>query len=154
MKLVYCILSLFVVFSCSDKDYNYTLKSPQDLDNSYNIVMKNNGNELSVLSLYKEKTGGTEFYFLKKDEEFYSCDKSFSKDSIGTQVLLSTIKNYENYEGDKYKGDSLIIKKNQSGYMTLYKSIDYGRNLKMIYYYDKDYKINKIVFNNKIYTIE
>ncbi|MCW3161384.1 hypothetical protein [Chryseobacterium oryctis] len=153
MKLVYYIF-LLIILSCSDKDYNYILKSSVDPDNSYNIVMENNGNNLSVLSLYKEKIGGTEFYFLKRNGEFYSCDKSFSKDSIGKDVLLSTIKNYKTYEGDKYKGDSLIIKKTQDDYITMYKSIDYGRVLKMEYHYDKDYKVNKIIFNNIVYKVK
>lgn len=95
--------------------------------------------------------GGTEFYFLKKNEEFYSCDKSFSKDSIGKDVLFSTIKDYKSYTGSKYKGDSLVIKKIANDYTTLYKSIDYGRIIKMEYYYDKNYKISKIIFNNNIY---
>ncbi|UKB85040.1 hypothetical protein LF887_05410 [Chryseobacterium sp. MEBOG06] len=115
--------------------------------------MTNNGTQLSIVSLYKDGSSDTEFYFLKKDKEFYSCDKSFSSDSIGKQVLLSSIKNYESYKGNKYKGDSLIIKKNKNGdYMTLYKSISYKRILKMEYHYDKDYKINKIIFNNTVYV--
>lgn len=152
MKLLFYVFCLLAFFSCSDNDYNYVLKSSTDPNNSYNVIMEGNGSKLSIFSLYKGEMGGTEFYFLKKNEEFYSCDKSFSKDSIGNDVLLSTIKSYKNYEGSKFKRDSLVLKKTANDYTTLYKSIDYGRVLKIEYYYDKDYKISKIIFNNTIYT--
>ncbi|KUY30524.1 hypothetical protein ATB96_14935 [Elizabethkingia ursingii] len=137
--------------SC-DNDYSYVLKNPNAPKNGYVISMEDHNTKLAIATL----SGNMKFYFLKKEGEFYRTDSSFSKDSLENRVSLSTIKEYKLSRGNNFIGDSIVIKKEGDYYKSIFKLIDNrytdSGDLVYEYYYDRNYKIYKIVLNSKVYT--
>ncbi|WP_326517101.1 hypothetical protein [Elizabethkingia meningoseptica] len=146
-----CTVFILLLISCNN-DYSSTLKNTNDPENGYVVSMKDNNTKITIATL----SGNLKFYFLKKEGEFYRTNSSFTKDSTENRVSLSTIRSYKLLSGNNFIGDSLIIKKEGNYYKSTFKLMDnrYTDSGDLIYeyYYDKNYKIQKIVFNSKIYT--
>ena len=98
-------------------------------------------------------SGNIEFYFIKKQGEFYVSDSKFSINN-DSALWMSNIRNYHISKGNNRKGSDFTIKKTNNSYISSFIYWDeYTRN-NIEYYYNNNYEITKIVINSDIYSVE
>lgn len=142
---------LFIFLASCTPDYKYEYRNKEDVNNTF-IVSTSGNRERIVISIVYQNQIEDNLYYVRVNNEFYQCDNTFAKSSIVKPVQFSTIKEYKC--PSKFKTDRLIIKKENSYYVTINNMTDYNGTISLKYFYDKDYKIFKIQDRNKIYTIE
>lgn len=149
-KITHLFFFLIFMISCSS-DYKYEYKSEKDHKNSFIIKTSDDRNRMVISMVYQNQIEDN-LYYLRVNNEFYQCDKTFAENSIVEPVQFSTKEEYR--FPSKFKIDKLIIEKEGNYYVTINNMTDYSGTISLRYFYDKDYKIIKIITNNKTYTIQ
>lgn len=149
LKIICLLGFLFLIISCNN-DYKYLYKSKKNIDTGFMIQTFDNRTKMKISTLYQNEIQD-DLYYLKVNNEFYQCDKSFSRDSIIGSVQFSTIKEYD-IPYTPYTAKRKI-EKVKDYYITTRDMSDYTGTLLVKFFYDKDYKIFKIESNYKEYVI-
>ncbi len=151
IKKIICLFSIFTfVFSCTS-DYKYEFKNHKDPSNSFIVETLDNRTKMIISTAYRNYIEN-DLYYLRINNEFYQCDKTFSRDSIGRNVQFSTVKEY-NIRSQKYNINRLTIEKVENYYITTFNLTDYSGTVSIKYYYDADYRIFKIENDGISYTV-
>ncbi|AMR41464.1 hypothetical protein HZP39_14540 [Elizabethkingia anophelis] len=147
MRIIALLIILFTLYSCK-KNYSVDLINKKNNKNILRVSLKDS-DKITV----KDLSGNIEFYFIKKQGEFYVSDSKFSINN-DSALWLSNIRNYHVSKGNNRKGSDFIIKKTNNSYISSFIYWDeYTRN-NIEYYYNNNYKITKIVINSDIYSVE
>lgn len=147
MRIIALLIILFTLYSCK-KNYSVDLINKKNNKNILRVSLKDS-DKITV----KDLSGNIEFYFIKKQGEFYVSDSKFSINN-DSALWLSNIRNYHVSKGNNRKGSDFIIKKKNNSYISSFIYWDeYTRN-NIEYYYNNNYKITKIVINSDIYSVE
>ncbi|WP_131828802.1 hypothetical protein [Elizabethkingia bruuniana] len=147
MRIIALLIILFTLYSCK-KNYSVDLINKKNNKNILRVSLKDS-DKITV----KDLSGNIEFYFIKKQGEFYVSDSKFSINN-DSALWLSNIRNYHISKGNNRKGSDFIIKKINNSYISSFIYWDeYTRN-NIEYYYNNNYEITKIVINSDIYSVE
>ncbi len=147
MRIIALLIILFTLYSCK-KNYSVGLINKKNNKNILRVSLKDS-NKITV----KDLSGNIEFYFIKKQEEFYVSDSKFSINN-DSALWMSNIRNYHISKGNNRKGSDFTIKKTNNSYISSFIYWDeYTRN-NIEYYYNNNYEITKIVINSDIYSVE
>ncbi|MDV3950505.1 hypothetical protein CMT75_18480 [Elizabethkingia anophelis] len=147
MRIIALLIILFTLYSCK-KNYSVDLINKKNNKNILRVSLKDS-DKITV----KDLSGNIEFYFIKKQGEFYVSDSKFSINN-DSALWLSNIRNYHVSKRNNRKGSDFIIKKTNNSYISSFIYWDeYTRN-NIEYYYNNNYKITKIVINSDIYSVE
>lgn len=147
MRIIALLIILFTLYSCK-KNYSVDLINKKNNKNILRVSLKDS-NKITV----KDLSGNIEFYFIKKQGEFYVSDSKFSINN-DSALWMSNIRNYHISKGNNRKGSDFIIKKTNNSYISSFIYWDeYTRN-NIEYYYNNNYEITKIVINSDIYSVE
>lgn len=146
---IYILLSVFIiniVQSCTKK--KITLKAAKD-DIIEVIYYKNDSIDLEVKGIY-EKAYIKKGIFINIDNDFYYSEKKGSK-SLMFSTKKDTVFEEENENELNYLYEIKKVSNNSFKTTCIYVN-DYGeKHIFQMIYYDKDYKIFKIVRNGKNY---
>jgi hypothetical protein len=147
MRIIALLIILFTLYSCK-KNYSVDLINKKNNKNILRVSLKDS-NKITV----KDLSGNIEFYFIKKQGEFYVSDSKFSINN-DSALWMSNIRNYHISKGNNRKGSDFTIKKTNNSYISSFIYWDeYTRN-NIEYYYNNNYEITKIVINSDIYSVE
>ncbi len=147
MRIIALLIILFTLYSCK-KNYSVDLINKKNNKNILRVSLKDS-NKITV----KDLSGNIEFYFIKKQGEFYVSDSKFSINN-DSALWMSNIRNYHISKGNNRKGNDFTIKKTNNSYISSFIYWDeYTRN-NIEYYYNNNYEITKIVINSDIYSVE
>lgn len=147
MRIIALLIILFTLYSCK-KNYSVDLINKKNNKNILRVSLKDS-NKITV----KDLSGNIEFYFIKKQGEFYVSDSKFSINN-DSALWMSNIRNYHISKGNNRKGSDFTIKKTNNSYISSFIYWDeYTRN-NIEYYYNNNYEITKIVINSGIYSVE
>jgi len=147
MRIIALLIILFTLYSCK-KNYSVDLINKKNNKNILRASLKDS-DKITV----KDLSGNIEFYFIKKQREFYVSDSKFSINN-DSALWMSNIRNYHISKGNNKKGSDFIIKKINNSYISSFIYWDeYTRN-NIEYYYNNNYEITKIVINSDIYSVE
>ncbi|CAM3950583.1 hypothetical protein I6H88_12220 [Elizabethkingia bruuniana] len=147
MRIIALLIILFTLYSCK-KNYSVDLINKKNNKNILRVSLKDS-NKITV----KDLSGNIEFYFIKKQGEFYVSDSKFSINN-DSALWMSNIRNYRISKGNNRKGSDFTIKKTNNSYISSFIYWDeYTRN-NIEYYYNNNYEITKIVINSDIYSVE
>ncbi|WP_278551338.1 hypothetical protein [Elizabethkingia bruuniana] len=147
MRIIALLIIVFTLYSCK-KNYSVDLINKKNNKNILRVSLKDS-DKITV----KDLSGNIEFYFIKKQGEFYVSDSKFSINN-DSALWLSNIRNYHISKGNNRKGSDFIIKKINNSYISsfIYWN-EYTRN-NIEYYYNNNYEITKIVINSDIYSVD
>ncbi|MYY26598.1 hypothetical protein [Elizabethkingia anophelis] len=147
MRIIALLIILFTLYSCK-KNYSVDLINKKNNKNILRVSLKDS-DKITV----KDLSGNIEFYFIKKQGEFYVSDSKFSINN-DSALWMSNIRNYHISKGNNRKGSDFTIKKTNNSYISSFIYWDeYTRN-NIEYYYNNNYEITKIVINSDIYSVE
>ncbi|HFK5553536.1 TPA: hypothetical protein ACGZ9Q_001589 [Elizabethkingia anophelis] len=147
MRIIALLIILFTLYSCK-KNYSVDLINKKNNKNILRVSLKDS-DKITV----KDLSGNIEFYFIKKQGEFYVSDSKFSINN-DSALWLSNIRNYHVSKGNNRKGSDFIIKKTNNSYISSFIYWDEYTHNNIEYYYNNNYKITKIVINSDIYSVE
>ncbi|AQX83814.1 hypothetical protein I6H88_12240 [Elizabethkingia bruuniana] len=147
MRIIALLITLFTLYSCK-KNYSVDLINKKNNKNILRVSLKDS-DKITV----KDLSGNIEFYFIKKQGEFYVSDSKFPINN-DSALWMSNIRNYHISKGNNRKGSDFTIKKTNNSYISSFIYWDeYTRN-NIEYYYKNNYEITKIVINSDIYSVE
>ena len=147
MRIIALLIILFTLYSCK-KNYSVDLINKKNNKNILRVSLKDS-DKITV----KDLSGNIEFYFIKKQGEFYVSDSKFPINN-DSALWMSNIRNYHISKGNNRKGSDFTIKKTNNSYISSFIYWDeYTRN-NIEYYYNNNYEITKIVINSDIYSVE
>ncbi|HAI81368.1 MAG TPA: hypothetical protein DCL65_10100 [Chryseobacterium sp.] len=151
IKQIVCFLFFYAIVISCNSDYKYAYKSTKDPENSFIIETLDNRTKM-IISMSYQNHIENDLYYLRVNNEFYQCEKTFSIDSIGKDVQFSSLRDYK-IPSKKFNIDRLIIKKAGSDYVSIFNMTDYSGTVSLKFFYDKNYKIFKIEDNEISYMV-
>ena len=101
MRIIALLIIVFTLYSCK-KNYSVDLINKKNNKNILRVSLKDS-DKITV----KDLSGNIEFYFIKKQGEFYVSDSKFSINN-DSALWLSNIRNYHISKGNNRKGSDFI----------------------------------------------
>ncbi|MEC5395288.1 hypothetical protein [Bergeyella sp. RCAD1439] len=147
-KIMSILFFFLFIVSCSS-DYKKEYKSKEDPDNSFIVETFDNRSKMITSMAYRNKITDS-LYFLRVNDEFYQCDRTFLKQSTVKNAQFSTVKEYRIPRTLNAAHDRLIIKREGDAFVTINNMSGDG-TVYLKYFYDKEYKILKIETMGVVY---